>query len=96
MKGKERLSPGRHQVTVRFKPTSATERPSMFTGDVVLLVDGHEVARREGVRSAAQYSALTGYGLTVGRNIGTPVSRQYKTPFPYEGTIEKVEIRVGR
>jgi arylsulfatase len=96
VKGKERLSPGRHLVTVRFKPTSATERPSMFTGDVVLLVDGHEVARREGVRSAAQYSALTGYGLTVGRNIGTPVSRQYKTPFPYEGTIEKVEIRVGR
>lgn len=95
VKGQDRLSPGQHQVTVRFKPTSATVKPSMFTGDVELFVDGKEVARRDGIRSAAQYSAMTGYGLTVGRNVGTPVSHHYKAPFPYEGTVEKVEIRVG-
>lgn len=93
--GSQRLSPGRRQVTVRFTPTSATARPSMFTGDVLLLVDGKEVARRDDIRSAAQYSAMTGYGLTIGRNVGTPVSHQYEAPFPYEGNIEKVEIRAG-
>lgn len=94
--GPERLAPGARSVTVRFTPTSATERPTMFTGDATLLVDGKEVAHRTGIRSAGQYSAMTGYGLTIGRNIGTPVSHSYTAPFPYQGNIRKVEIRVGQ
>jgi arylsulfatase len=94
--GPDVLTPGKHQVTVRFTPTSVSEKPSLVTGDVVLLVDGKEVARREGIRSAGQYSAMTGYGLTIGRNIGTPVSHAYEAPFPFGGAIDKVEIRVGK
>jgi arylsulfatase len=94
--GPDTLAPGRHKLTVRFAPTSVSEKPSLIIGDIVLLVDGKEVARREGIRSAGQYSAMTGYGLSIGRNVGTPVSHTYEAPFPFGGVIEKVEIRTGK
>jgi hypothetical protein len=37
---------------------------------------------------------VTGYGLLVGRNTGTPVSHLYIPPFNFSGNIEKVLIKV--
>jgi hypothetical protein len=37
---------------------------------------------------------MTGFGLLVGRNIGTPVSQEYKVPFNFTGKIEKVVIEI--
>jgi len=48
----------------------------------------------KGVQVAGQYSAMTGYGLLVGRNIGTPVSHHYKAPFPFTGKLEKVTVEL--
>jgi len=41
---------------------------------------------------AGQYSSMTGYGLLIGRNTGTPVSHEYKPPFAFTGKLEKVII----
>ena len=41
---------------------------------------------------AGQYSAVTGYGLLIGRNTGTPVSHEYAVPFAFTGGLEKVVI----
>ena len=38
------------------------------------------------------YSSMTGYGLVIGRNIGTAVSHEYKAPFAFTGRLEKVVI----
>jgi arylsulfatase len=45
-----------------------------------------------GIKVAGQYSAVTGYGLLIGRNTGTPVSHEYKAPFAFTGEIDKVTI----
>jgi len=55
---------------------------------------GKNVVSLTGIKSAFNYSAMTGFGLLVGRNIGTPVSKEYKVPFAFTGKIEKVEIEL--
>ncbi len=34
---------------------------------------------------AGQYSAVTGYGVLIGRNTGTPVSHAYEPPNAFTG-----------
>jgi hypothetical protein len=57
-------------------------------------VDGMKVSELQGVQMAGQYSAMTGYGLLIGRNTGTPVSHEYKAPFPFTGKLNKVTIEL--
>ncbi|MFN5531955.1 MAG: hypothetical protein ACK5F7_15385, partial [Planctomycetaceae bacterium] len=61
-------------------------------GNVTMSVDGKPVAKLTGIKVAGQYSAVTGYGLLIGRNTGTPVSHEYKAPFAFTGEIDKVTI----
>ena len=89
------MSAGQHTLSVRFTPTGKNLKPDYFTGDVALCVDGEQVGAAEGKsRLAAMYSAMTGYGLLIGRNTGTAVSHQYATvpPFAFTGAIERVVI----
>lgn len=46
-----------------------------------LSVDGQPQGELQGIKVAGQYRAVTGYGLLIGRNTGTPVSPEYKAPF---------------
>jgi hypothetical protein len=46
------------------------------------------------IKMAGQYSAVTGYGLLIGRNTGTPVSNTYQPPNAFTGVIDKVVIEV--
>jgi len=55
-------------------------------------VNGEKVAELKGIKMAGQYSSMTGYGLLIGRNTGTPVSHEYKPPFAFTGKLEKVVI----
>jgi arylsulfatase len=57
-------------------------------------VDGTKVGELKGIKVAGQYSTVTGYGLLIGRNTGTPVSHAYEPPFPFTGRIERVTIRL--
>ena len=59
---------------------------------MALLVDGEKVAELKDIKMAGQYSSMTGYGLLIGRNSGTPVSHEYKPPFAFTGKLEKVVI----
>lgn len=77
-----------------FHAHCKNSKPDFITGDIKLFVDGKSVANLTGIKSAFNYSAMTGFGLLVGRNIGTPVSQEYKVPFNFTGKIEKVEIEL--
>ena len=88
------VSAGKHRLSVKFTPTGKSLKPDIFIGDVVLSIDDQPVGEAEGIKMASQYSSVTGYGLLVGRNTGTPVSHLYKPPFTFPGTIEKVSIKV--
>jgi len=83
---------GRHTLGVSFTPTGKFLKPDYSTVDVALYVDGETVGELKGIRVAAMYSAMTGYGLLVGRNSGTSVSREYAVPFTFTGGLEKVVI----
>ena len=60
-----------------------------------LFIDAEKVGEIKDIKMAGQYSSITGYGLLIGRNIGTPVSHSYEPTFTFTGTIEKVTVEVG-
>lgn len=88
------LPAGRYRLGVQFTPREKSETPTFTAGDVALLVNGEKVAELQGIKMAGQYSNMTGYGLLIGRNTGTPVSHEYKAPFTFTGKLEKVVIDV--
>jgi arylsulfatase len=88
------LTSGPHTLSVRFTPKEKSLKPDFFTGDVTLLIDGEPAGELKNIKMAGQYSAVTGYGLLIGRNTGTPVSHLYEPPFAFTGGLEKVSIDV--
>ncbi len=88
------LSPGRHTLSVHFAPTESHLKPDYFIGNVKLFVDGEQTAELKGIKVAGQYSAVTGYGLLIGRNTGTPVSHEYRAPFAFTGKLDKVTLEL--
>ena len=94
MSSTEPLSAGKHTLSVHFTPTEKHLKPDYFMGDVTLSVDGKQVGELKGIKVAGQYSAVTGYGLLIGRNTGTPVSHEYKAPFAFTGTLDKVTVEL--
>jgi arylsulfatase A-like enzyme len=90
----EAVSPGKHTLSAQITPTGKNLKPDYFTGDVTITVDGAKVGELKGIKMAGQYSAVTGYGLLVGRNTGTPVSHKYEPPFKFTGGLEKVTVDV--
>ncbi|NJN70956.1 MAG: arylsulfatase, partial [Nitrospira sp.] len=91
----EKVPAGEHTLGFRFTPTKKNLKPDYFLGNVELLVDGKSVGRLDDVKSAGQYSSVTGYGLLTGRNTGTPVSHEYKAPFTFTGDISKVNVTLS-
>jgi arylsulfatase A-like enzyme len=85
---------GKHQLGFRFVPKESSLKPDFFIGDVTLLVDGTPVGELKDIKMAGQYSAVTGYGLVIGRNPATPVSHSFKAPFRFTGQLDKVTIEV--
>ena len=83
---------GKHTLSVHFTPTDKHQKPDYSLGNVELMIDGQQVATLEGIKVAGQYSAVTGYGLLIGRNTGTPVSHEYKSPFAFSGKLDKVTV----
>jgi len=90
------LPAGKHRLGIHFTPRERSETPAFTLGDLALLVNGEKVAELKGIKMAGQYSSMTGYGLLIGRNTGTPVSHEYKPPFAFTGKLEKVIIAWSR
>ena len=83
---------GKHRIEVTTKLTSAQP---LSPADVVLKVDGQEVARTTVKRTVpGAFSASESFD--VGVDLGSPVSINYfdRAPFKFDGKIEKVAVKL--
>ncbi len=86
------VSPGRRRIEV--ETSFASPRP-MAPAEVVLKVDGQEVARTTVARTVpAAFTASE--TLDVGRDLGSPVSGAYaeRRPFAFEGVIREMRVEL--
>ncbi len=91
-RSKGKIAPGKHRIEVL---TTITEPRPLSPAEVVLTVDGKEVARTTVKRTVpAAFSASETFG--VGVDLGSPVSLDYfdRRPFPFEGEIESVNVEL--
>jgi arylsulfatase len=88
------IQEGKHTLSVHFMPREKHLKPDYTIGNVTLSVDGQKVGELKDVQMAGQYSAITGYGLLIGRNTGTPVSHAYKAPFAFTGKLDNVTVEL--
>ena len=80
-------SAGKHKIE---------DRKTQRTADVVLSVDGAEVARTTVQRNVA--GAFTASeSFDVGIDLGSPVSLDYfdRAPFPFNGKIENMTVKLS-
>ena len=82
------LAPGKASIRLEFDYDGGSPGSG---GTARLLIDGHKVA--EGRIDQTQCCMFSlDEGTDVGRDDGTPVTEEYKVPFAFNGTIEKVAI----
>jgi len=62
-------------------------------GEAVLIVDGKEVGKQRIERTVAGRFGIDTFG--VGCDTGSPVCKEYKPPFAFEGVIGQVDIVLG-
>jgi len=87
-----KVTPGKHRIEVL---TTLTEPRPLSPAEVVLTVDGQEVARTTVKRTVpAAFSASETFG--VGVDLGSPVSLDYfdRRPFRFDGKIESVKVEL--
>ncbi len=79
---------GEHVLGLRYEPGAGAR--------VVLSVDGSDVAAAP-LPGLVFFPNLTtaGAGLLVGRDRGIAVSPDYRPPFAFTGTLDRVEVRSG-
>jgi hypothetical protein len=91
-RSKDKLAPGKHTIVV--DTTLKAPRPGSPV-DIVLSVDGQEVARTLAkITIPAAFSASETFD--VGVDLGSPVSRDYfeRRPFKFDGKIGKVNVEL--
>jgi arylsulfatase A-like enzyme len=87
-----KIGAGKHRIEVT---TTLSSAKPLSPADVVVKVDGQEVARTTVKRTVpAAFSASETFD--VGVDLGSPVSVDYfdRRPFAFTGKIEKVEVRL--
>jgi hypothetical protein len=88
------LEPGRHVLGMEFVKERLGDRHETH-GTAKLYVDDAVVAEGE-LKTQPGHFALCGEGLTVGRDSGDPVSKEYVAQFPFSGgRIVEVEVNIG-
>ena len=89
--GKDKLAAGKHTVALDFK----YDGPGLGKGgDAVLSVDGKTAAEGKLDRTIP-FRISADETLDIGEDTGTPVSEDYRVPFRFTGTIDKVVIKLG-
>ena len=87
---------GEHILGVGYARTGTVEGSFIPVGDATLYVDGVAVATLAGVQAHPFIFGLAGGGVSVGRNLGQPVSQSYQAPFVFTGgTISRVVVDVS-
>jgi hypothetical protein len=86
--------PGKHVFTAEFQKTGDEETGSAV-GTLTLYIDDDEVGSAE-IATQPGFFALTGDGLSVGRDSASPVSADYEAPYPFTGgMIDRVVVDVS-
>jgi len=86
---------GKHVISAEFTKTGDEAQTASAVGTLTLYIDTEAVAEGEIVTQPGTFS-LTGDGLTVGRDSGSPVTPEYTGTFPFAGgTLERVVIDVS-
>lgn len=90
------ITGGRHTFGIAYTRTGTVEGSHTPLGDAVLYIDDDEVATFAGLRAHPGTFGLAGATLAVGRNTGSPVSRDYRPPFEFTGgTIAEISFDVS-
>ena len=89
--GKEKLTPGKHVVTLDFAYDGGGIGKG---GQATLTVDGKKVASEHLPKTIAFRMSLD-ETLDIGEDTGTPVSEDYKVPFKFTGKLNKVQINIS-
>jgi len=84
---REPLAAGRHAMVVEYDWAGKTSQ-------MRLAVDGKVAAEGPFARRMPLRWQIGGAGLLVGRDRGFPVCDDYRPPFPFSGTIERVVLEV--
>ena len=86
------LAPGRHKIDVT---TTLTEKRPLSPAEVVLTVDGKEMARTT-VKRTVPGAFTASETFDVGVDLGSPVSLDYsdRAPFPFTGKIGTVAVKL--
>jgi arylsulfatase A-like enzyme len=92
-KSKEKIAPGKH--TIVADTTLKAPKPGA-PADIVLSVDGKEVARTM-VKMTVPAAFTASETFDVGTDLGSPVSRDYfeRRPFKFDGKITKVTVNLN-
>ena len=89
------ISTGRHVFTAEFKKTGQDPQTKSALGTLTLYIDTEQVGQAE-IKTQPGAFGLSGGGLCIGRDPGSPVSPDYKSPFTFTGgTIDRVAIDVA-
>ncbi|MBU3750115.1 MAG: arylsulfatase [Mycobacterium sp.] len=87
---------GNHILGVGYVRTGTAEGSVTPLGEVTLYVDGAAVATVSGVKAHPFIFGIAGGGVSVGRNLGQPVSKAYRAPFEFAGgAIARVVVDVS-
>jgi arylsulfatase len=90
------LPTGEHILGVGYLRTGVVEGTHTPVGEATLDVDGEAVASLAGVKAHPFTFGLAGGGVSVGRNLGQPVSTAYVAPFAFTGgAIRRVVVDVS-
>jgi arylsulfatase A-like enzyme len=89
-RSKEKIAAGKHTVVVE---TSLKAPKPGAPADIVLSVDGKEVARTT-VKMTVPAAFTASESFDVGTDLGSPVSRDYfdRRPFRFEGRVERLQV----
>jgi arylsulfatase A-like enzyme len=91
----DEVTSGKHVFTAEFRKTGDDEATGSAVGTLTLYVDEGEVGSLE-ITTQPGFFALTGDGLSVGRDSASPVSPDYAAPFAFTGgTIDRVVVDVS-
>ena len=82
------LAPGPHRLELRFHKTDH------LAGEATIWIDGEQRGHGAVPHLTANRFSITGNGLTCGRAEGEPPCKDYRSPFPFTGTLQRVTIEV--
>ncbi len=88
---KDALTPGKHTIALDFKYDGGGIGKG---GLLTLTVDGKEVADGKLARTIP-FRVSADETFDIGEDTGTPVSEDYRVPFKFDGTLNKIVINLG-